>query len=312
MRRIFSPGITLLLISAFSLPSFAQIAGPIQRRPFSGDTLGKNAVMCLIAKNMEVHGHRGIDGYPNNTVASFKAAYDAGADTAELDLMITGDDQIVTAHDPIPNIKAERCSLHGKSLEKAALRNMSSTEVAQIRCGERHFSEARTEPIPLLRDVFDAFKDSKVAGKPTRLNIEIKYFKDQVQYFPPEDQYLDLIIKEIRQSGWSQDRFFVQSFNHETLKNLKAKAPDIEVVPLIWDARGALDAATNLGSRLVTTGWPQLTPEVVFGLHQKGIRVVAWTPNTVEELKWVIASGADGVITDRADLFMKIRDELCE
>lgn len=301
-----------LLISGVGLTTLAQAPSPIQRRPFSGDTLGKNAVMCLIAKNMEVHGHRGIDGYANNTIASFKAAYDAGADTAELDLMITGDDQIVTAHDPIPNIQAERCSLHGKSLEKAALRNMSYAEASQIRCGERHYSEAHTEPIPLLRDVFSVFKDYKVAGKPTRLNIEIKYFKDQVQYFPAEEQYLELILKEIRQSGWSHDRFFVQSFNHETLRNLKAKAPDIEVVPLIWDARGALEAASKLGSRLVTTGWPQLTPEVVFGLHQKGIRVVAWTPNSVEELKWVIASGADGVITDRADLFMKIRDELCE
>ncbi|AFY02432.1 glycerophosphodiester phosphodiesterase family protein [Bdellovibrio bacteriovorus] len=312
MKSIFLPGWALLLILAFSQPSLAQTPGPVQRRPFSGDTLGKNAVMCLIARNMEVHGHRGIDGYPNNTIASFKAAYDAGADTAELDLMITGDDQIVTAHDPIPNIQTERCALHGKSLEKAALRSMSYAEAAQIQCGERLYSEPRTEPIPLFRDVFSVFKDYKVAGKPARLNIEIKYFKDQVQYFPAEDQYLDLIIKEIRQSGWNPERFFVQSFNHETLKNLKAKAPDIDVVPLIWDARGALDAATKLGSRLVTTGWPQLTPEVVFGLHQKDIRVVAWTPNSVEELKWVIASGADGVITDRADLFMKIRDELCE
>ncbi|ASD63000.1 glycerophosphodiester phosphodiesterase family protein [Bdellovibrio bacteriovorus] len=312
MKRIFPSGMAFLVTVAFSLTALAQTTAPIQRRPFSGDTLGKNAVMCLIAKNMEVHGHRGIDGYANNTLASFKAAFDAGADTAELDLMITGDDQIVAAHDPIPNIKAERCSLHGKSLEKAALRHMSYAETSQIRCGERHYSEPRTEPIPLFREVFSAFKDYKVAGKPARLNIEIKYFKDQEQYFPAEDQYLDLIIKEIRQSGWSQDRFFVQSFNHETLKNLKAKAPEIDVVPLIWDARGALEAASKLGSRLVTTGWPQLTPEVVFGLHQKGIRVIAWTPNSVEELKWVIAAGADGVITDRADLFMKIRDELCE
>lgn len=302
----------LLLTWMISLAAVAQTPAAVQRRPFSGDTLGKNAVMCLIAKNMEVHGHRGIDGYANNTMASFKAAYDAGADTVELDLMITGDDQLVTAHDPIPNIKQERCSLHGKSLEKAALRHMSYAEAAQIRCGERHYSDARTEPIPLFRDVFSVFKDYKVAGKLARLNIEIKYFNDQIPYFPAEDQYLDLIIKEIRQSGWSPDRFFVQSFNHETLKNLKAKAADIEVVPLIWDARGALEAATKLGSRMVTTGWPHLTPEVVFGLHQKGVRVVAWTPNSVEELKWVIDSGADGVITDRADLFMKIRDELCE
>ncbi|WP_246845086.1 glycerophosphodiester phosphodiesterase family protein [Bdellovibrio sp. NC01] len=300
-------------LSAMATPSSVVPSSKVQRKPFNEDVLGKNSVMCLLAQKMEVHGHRGLGGFPNNTLSSFRAGYDAGADVAELDLQITADNHILVAHDAVPNVGTERCSLHGKSLEKTSLRELPFAEASQIRCGDRLWTESFTDSIPELSAVFAAFKDRKsLAGKPVRLNIEIKYFKDQVQYYPPQDEYLNMILKVIRDSGWSTDRFFVQSFNHDILKVLKSKAPDIEFVPLIWDARDALKAALDVGSSIVTSGFPQLTPEVVYQIHQKNVRVISWTPNSVEELKWVIASGADGVITDRADLFMQIRRELCE
>ncbi|MBO9668837.1 MAG: hypothetical protein J7501_18715, partial [Bdellovibrio sp.] len=276
-------------------------------------SITKDAMPCLFAQRMEVHGHRGLDGYPNNTLSSFKAAYDVGVDAVELDLQITKDNQILVAHDAVPNVGAERCGVGGKSLGKKSLREMTYADAKQIRCGTNSYQDQMLDQIPLLSEVFSAFKDRKTSqGHPVRLNIEIKFFADQAQYYPSADEYATLILKVIHESGWSKDRFFVQSFNPDILKVVKAKAPEILVVPLVGDARNAEKAALDLGTHLVTPGFWQVTPELIYQLHQKNIRAIVWTPNTDQEIRFVINSGADGIITDHPDLFYKIRNELCQ
>ncbi|QDK45217.1 hypothetical protein DOM22_08635 [Bdellovibrio sp. ZAP7] len=275
-------------------------------------SIGASAVQCLTAKKMEVHGHRGMNGYPDNTIASFKAAFDAGVDVVELDLQVTDDNHLLVAHDAVPNVGTERCGVDHKSLLKAALRDLDFTTEQKVRCGIKKFDEEKLEPIPELKQVFAEFKDRKTAaGKPARLNIEVKYFMDQIQFYPPENEYIDLIIKVIRESGWATDRFFVQSFNVEFLMKFKAKAPDIEVVPLVGDARAAEKTALELGSKKVTPGFWHVNPELVFNMQKQGIKVIVWTPNLEGEIRQVIESGADGIITDYPELFYKIRDELC-
>jgi glycerophosphoryl diester phosphodiesterase len=295
-----------------SLASFASAKNaPVKIRDIASIT--NDAVPCLFAKRMEVHGHRGLNGFPNNTLSSFKAAYDVGVDTVELDLQITKDGQILVAHDAVPNVGAERCGVGGKSLGKKALREMTFAETREIRCGTNGYQDPMLDQIPLLSEVFTAFKDRKTSdGKPVHLNIEIKFFADQAQYYPGADEYADLILKVIKESGWSKDRFFVQSFNSDILKVVKAKAADILVVPLVGDANNAEKAALELGTSLVTPGFWKVTPELIFALHRKNIRAIIWTPNTEDEIRMVINSGADGIITDYPDLFFKIRDQLCK
>ncbi|WP_413294264.1 glycerophosphodiester phosphodiesterase family protein [Bdellovibrio sp. HCB185ZH] len=275
-------------------------------------SVGANSVQCLTAQRMEVHGHRGMNGYPDNTLASFKAAFEAGVDVVELDLQVTDDNHLLVAHDAIPNVGTERCGIDHKSLLKAALRDLDFSTEQKVRCGIKKFDEDKLEPIPELKQVFAEFKDLKTtSGKPARLNIEVKYFMDQIQFYPPENEYIDLIIKVIGESGWATDRFFVQSFNAEFLKKFKAKAPDIEVVPLVGDARAAEKIALELGAKKVTPGFWHVNPELVFKLQKQGIKVIVWTPNLEGEIRQVIESGADGIITDYPELFYKIRNELC-
>lgn len=274
--------------------------------------VGLNITNCITASQMEVHGHRGMNGYPDNTIASFKAAFDAGVDVAELDLQVTNDNHLLVAHDAIPNVGTERCEIESKSLLKAALFDMNFSEAQKIRCGIKSFEEQNLQPIPELKEVFAVFKDRKaVSGKPVRLNIEVKYFLDQQKFYPPQSEYIDLILKVIREGGWSTDRYFVQSFNHEFLNKFKEKAPDIQIVPLVGDARAAEKAAELTKATTVTPGFWQVTPELVLNLHKKGIKAIVWTPNQDSEIRRVIESGADGIITDYPELFLKIREELC-
>lgn len=51
---------------------------------------------------MAVHGHRGARACrPENTIAAFEYAIDAGADAIELDVVVTSDGVPVVAHDPV-------------------------------------------------------------------------------------------------------------------------------------------------------------------------------------------------------------------
>jgi glycerophosphoryl diester phosphodiesterase len=47
-----------------------------------------------------IEGHRGARGWvPENTIPSFKKALDMGADTLELDVVISKDNKVVVSHE---------------------------------------------------------------------------------------------------------------------------------------------------------------------------------------------------------------------
>ena len=55
-----------------------------------------------------VHGHRGARArMPENTLAAFQYAVSCGADAIEMDLVLTGDGQVVVCHDPVLEAGAE-------------------------------------------------------------------------------------------------------------------------------------------------------------------------------------------------------------
>lgn len=52
----------------------------------------------------KIIGHRGYAAlYPENTMLSFKKAYEHGADGIELDIHMTVDNEIIVIHDPTLN-----------------------------------------------------------------------------------------------------------------------------------------------------------------------------------------------------------------
>jgi glycerophosphoryl diester phosphodiesterase len=68
-----------------------------------------------------VHGHRGARACrPENTVAAFTYAIDAGADAIELDVVVTSDGVPVVAHDPVAPLTLAQ--LRKKSPEIPTLR----------------------------------------------------------------------------------------------------------------------------------------------------------------------------------------------
>ena len=48
----------------------------------------------------------------------------------------------------------------------------------------------------------------------------------------------------------------------------------------------------------------RLTPEIINACHENGLQVFAYTVNTQEDAARLASMGADGIFTDRIDLFV--------
>jgi glycerophosphoryl diester phosphodiesterase len=275
---------------------------------------------CANAQRMQIHAHRGAGNKPENTMAAFREAIKQGADTIELDLQITKDDPstgkgtVVVTHDA--DLRANQCLDPAGNKQdpgkKTYVRNLSLEQVKQYDCGS--LAQAGATPVPGERIATLAESMELLKQNPgLRFNIEIKY--PNPKFFPPLGEYVDRIIETVEATGVNPKQFFFQSFQHETLAALKKKRPEWEVSPLVGGGEEDLEtlktAPYKLGAHMVTPHFQNLSPELLAKFRRDGIKVVSWTANTRPEMLKLIDLGADGIITDRVDLFQDIKKELC-
>ncbi len=109
-----------------------------------------------------VLGHRGDCAHaPENTIAAFRQALEAGADGIELDARLTRDKVVMVLHDA----GVDRVSNgHGR------LASMTQAEVEQLDAGASFDRRFAGEQIPTLQKVFETF------GSRLIYDLEIKNF----------------------------------------------------------------------------------------------------------------------------------------
>lgn len=74
-------------------------------RKSTGCKRATNYCYCIAVGKVSVHGHRGARACrPENTLAAFEYAIDAGADAIEMDIVVTVDGVPMVAHDPLPSL----------------------------------------------------------------------------------------------------------------------------------------------------------------------------------------------------------------
>lgn len=115
-------------------------------------------------------GHRGAcDVAPENTMASFRRAYDDGADIVELDVRLTADAHVVVMHDELVDRTTDGTG---------AVSAMTLAEVKALDAGSWFGERFAGEKVPLLDEVL-AWAQGKIA-----LMIELKY--DPFGSFSPD------------------------------------------------------------------------------------------------------------------------------
>lgn len=284
---------------------------------------GKTMVNQTNMPDFDRQGHRGCRGLmPENTIPAMLRAIDLQVTTLELDVVISKDKQVVVSHDPIFN---HEISSHpnGQPVtqeeeKKLLLYQMNYEEIARYDVGMRpHPRFPKQEKIkvakPRLADLFDEVEKYISASqlRPVFYNIETKCkaATDGINH-PEPNEFVELLMAVIKEKGLEK-RVIIQSFDMRTLRVLHARYPGIRTALLI-DAGDELSLEQNLEKLTFTPSIysphaSKVNALLVEECKAKGMQLIPWTVNTLDEITQLKKLGVDGIISDYPDLFLLMK-----
>lgn len=184
----------------------------------------------VLEGNIFVVAHRGSSGtHPENTMAAFREAVDAGAMMIETDIQFTSDNRIIAFHDSELTNKSDGS---GNTVE------MPYESIKDLDVGSWFDKKYSGERIPLLSALIDEIK-----GK-VYLNIEIKNRTNR-----PLGKRLEHLLGMIHDKEIENHVLF-SSFDHKLLGEIKKIAPEIPlaVINLPGDNRLPSEIAGTVGA----------------------------------------------------------------
>jgi glycerophosphoryl diester phosphodiesterase len=226
-------------------------------------------------------GHRGYPArYPENTLASFRGAMEAGCDMIELDVTLTRDRKVVVIHDD---------TLDRTTTGKGLVRSHSSEEIETLDAGSWFDPRFSAERVPELSEVL-----ALTAGR-CLLNIEIKTSAYEADF--PADAIEHQVVKLVKTSG-AMDRVIISSFDRRILLRIAAmgEPPAIAFITDHGVDRNALELLIALKAFSWHPRFKVLTRDQVEAVHAAGLKIFPWTINTREEAQRILALGVDGLI----------------
>jgi glycerophosphoryl diester phosphodiesterase len=190
---------------------------------------------------------------------------------------------------------------------------MTYDEVAQFDCGVRgnpRFprQQAMAAVKPRLRDVIraaEAYADEH-GLRPVEYNIETKSRPEWDDIFHPTPATFTRVLHDVLVDTRVKDRTTLQSFDVRTLQVGRALDPSWRLVLLV---RAADDPglAANLDALGFTPyayspDYHLVDADLLREAHARGMLVIPWTVNTLDDMRRLEALGVDGVITDYPDV----------
>lgn len=266
----------------------------------------------------EVHGHRGCRGLlPENTIPAFVKAAELGVDWLELDVVISGDSQIIVSHEPwmshVICTDAEGNPIAEKNEQSFNLYRMTAAEISAFDCGGLEHprfpeQEQRRARKPTLREVMEAVEEAVLlSGASPGFNIEIKSDPALYGSFQPRpDAFARLVLNEIEALGIAE-RCIIQSFDPAALIAAHSIHPELTYALLVDNTDGLhanlqrIDFVPAIYSPHFRLADEALRDE----LRDRGIQLVVWTVNEPSDIKRMIALGANGIISDYPDRVLR-------
>jgi glycerophosphoryl diester phosphodiesterase len=232
-------------------------------------------------------GHRGYRvKYPENTLAAFQAAIEAGAVMIELDVMLSRDRKVIAIHD---------ATLERTTNGKGSVADFTLAELKQLDAGSWFDSQFANQQLPELSEVLDL-----VIGR-AYVNIEIK--ANAYEPHHPPDAIEKQVVELLRQKDL-QDTAMISSFEFKFLQQVSSmkKAPAIAFI----SQKPANKNTVNMCTRLNVFSWHPdhriVTPSQVKKMHAAGIRVFPYNVDTFEDYARMRDMNVDGLITSNPGL----------
>ncbi|WP_286145506.1 glycerophosphodiester phosphodiesterase [Bacillus sp. AFS077874] len=240
---------------------------------------------------VDIIGHRGAAGtYPENTMVSFMACEDLGADGIELDVHLSKDGEIVVIHDETINR-----TTNGKGFVK----DYSLAELKQFDASYRFKRQFKGCTIPTLKEVFDWAK-----GNNFSINVELK--NDKIEYHGLEERVINLI-----RSYEYEKRIVLSSFNHKSMLKFHLMAPDIETAVLFnRRSKEPWKIAEDYKANAIHPNYRIITDEQIEETMEHHIAVRPYTINEPAVMKRLFEVKCTAIITDYPELAFQVRSQL--
>ena len=229
-----------------------------------------------------IFAHRGASHYrPENTIASYKYAYELGADGIELDVQLSSDNVPVLYHDWFFD------KITGR---KDLVTDMNSAEIKKLDAGSVFSDKYKGEQVPFLEEALSIIPEGKY------VNIEMK--KTCFNEKPLEEE----VVKAVEKSGIA-DRVIISSFNHYSIKKVEELNPDIKRA-LLFNSMPVdpFSYAEKFGCYSFHPGFVYVNSSDVKTLKEHNIKVFPWVVDIPFYAEKLFDIGVDGIITNIPDL----------
>jgi glycerophosphoryl diester phosphodiesterase len=268
--------------------------------------------------DMDVQGHRGCRGLmPENSIPAFERALELGANTLELDVVITGDSQVLVSHEAW--FSHEFCldslgrEINPEEEQQFNLHRMTCPEIRRFDCGSKvhpRFPQQKKMVVhkPLLREVITACE-----ARATEYRRDLPYYNIEVKwevggegiFQPPVEEFARLVLSVLGEFELG-DRVNLQSFDLPTLREIHRQAPDMRLALLVDENEDYRKKYAELGFQVeLLSPWFKLVDEeMITWARERGMKVVPWTVNDKADMERMVSLGVSGIITDYPDVLL--------
>lgn len=232
--------------------------------------------------------HRGLSSQaPENTLAAFRRAVDAGTDMLELDVHLTADDRVAVIHDR---------TLQRTTTGNGAVRSYTSREISELDAGSWFDPEFSAERVPMLETVL------ALAFGRCWLNVELKSHA----FHRERPGVLERRVLDAVRNGGMLDRTIFTSFDHRLVRGIRDVEPSaVTGILYNWHTnlfRSPSVIASRCGASVFICSSSQLSPAFLRDARVAGLAVSVYTVNDPQEALRLADRGVDGIISDAADV----------
>lgn len=246
-------------------------------------------LLVASASAVEIIAHRGAShDAPENTMASFRLAWEQKADAIELDIYLTSDGRIAVIHDPTTKRTA--------GLDKK-ISEQTFDELRSLDAGSWRGPQWRAEKIPSLAEVLASMPEGK------QVFIEIKCGPEVL----PE------LAKVIGAAPCKPSQIVFIGFNYDTMRQAKALLPQIEMQWIVQpgkDSGGLEPSIDSLIEKATTAKLDGLDLSSGFAIdsafvarvHAAKLKLNVWTVDSPGDARRFREAGVDAITTNRPAL----------
>ncbi len=234
--------------------------------------------------------HRGASRLaPENTLPAFQAALNLGVDLVELDYRVTADEVPVVLHDEELDRTTDAARRWQQSHIPVAARSLA--ELRTLDGGSWFSEQFAGTGLPTLREALRTITARSIALVERKAG--------------PAQGCVDLLCEQRL-----LDRVVLQAFDWDFLADCRRLAPEVVLAALGENALTAdkLDQICRRQLPVVAWDHQQVTAELVSIARGRGLRIWTWTVDDPARMRELASWGVGGIITNRPDLLLAMRD----